>query len=100
MKSVDSLHVTAGDGPMNKVTTVGIDVAKSVFQFHVWTRQGRWCCAARFAAAGCLSRAVHATATVRGGDGGLRWGATTRHDAAGVHTVKLLAPRYVKALVP
>jgi transposase len=36
-----------------QVSTIGLDIAKNVFQVHGVDDQGRRCCAARFVATSC-----------------------------------------------
>ena len=84
---------------MNKVTTVGIDLAKSVFQFHgidasgqvVLRRQVR-----RAQMAQMLAQLAPCAVVMEACGGAHYW---ARLSQALGHTVKLLAPRYVKAFV-
>ena len=84
---------------MSKVTTVGIDLAKSVFQFHgidasgevILRRQIR-----RVQMPQMLSQLAPCVVVMEACGGAHYWARLSRELG---HTVKLLAPRYVKAFV-
>ena len=84
---------------MSKVTTVGIDLAKSVFQFHGIDASGEVMLRRQVRRAQMpqmLAQLAPCVVVMEACGGAHYWARLSRELG---HTVKLLAPRYVKAFV-
>ena len=85
---------------MGDVTTIGLDIAKTVFQAHGADACGRGR-VSQAAEPGPAAGVLRGPAALRGGDGGLRRGASLgpRAEPSWAITVRLIPPAYVKPFV-